>query len=182
MLVTCNVSVYVSVCANARLAASLNEQSGFGMHRSLLLCALRQAPERKWWKGSVSLCVCVCVCVCVSVQMCYKYLEETDSENLWKLLNSFRLGKWNLENGCIIWKESKKNPKNKNASPLGMFFNRQIIVMIVSGWNHWKEIKVSQTQWSWGWDSWVFAKNRGQRWIHKLLLNFHFFLMDILVL
>lgn len=35
---------------NAQLAAALNEQSGFGMHRSLLLCALRQAPERKWWK------------------------------------------------------------------------------------------------------------------------------------
>lgn len=75
--------------ANAQLAAALNEQSGFGMHRSLLLCALRQAPERKWWKkkGSVSLCVHVCV------PTCYKYLEDTDSENLRKLLNSFRFGK-----------------------------------------------------------------------------------------
>lgn len=44
--------IYVCMCvcarANPQLAAALNEQSGFGMHRSLLLCALQQAPERKW--------------------------------------------------------------------------------------------------------------------------------------
>lgn len=40
--------MYVCSCAraNPQLAAALNEQ--FGMHRSLLLCALQQALERKW--------------------------------------------------------------------------------------------------------------------------------------
>lgn len=42
--------MYVCTCAraNPQLAAALNEPSEFGMHRSLLLCALQQALERKW--------------------------------------------------------------------------------------------------------------------------------------
>lgn len=107
MLVTCNLCVYVCVCAraNPQLAAALNEQSGFGMHRSLLLCALQQAPERKWWKGSV--------CVCV-----------------WKLLNSSRFGKWKLEKRCIIWKGTRNKKKCLSSGNLlkqTNDYNRQLL-------------------------------------------------------
>lgn len=64
-------------------------------------------PCDKPWSESGEKGVCLCACV----QMCYKYLVETDSENLWKLLNSFGFGKWDLEKGGIIWKESKNLKK-----------------------------------------------------------------------
>lgn len=71
-------------------------------------------------KGSVSLCVRV------RMQMCYKYLEETDSENLRKLLNSFRFGKWNRRKGALSDKEAEIS--EKYASPLGIFLNRLIVI------------------------------------------------------
>ncbi len=59
--------VCVCVSANAQLAAALDEQSGFGMHRSRLVYALRQSLERCVY---VYVCVRVCVCVCVRTHKC----------------------------------------------------------------------------------------------------------------
>lgn len=59
MPVTCIVIVYVCSCTNSRLVVQLNEPSGFGMHRSLLLCTMQQAAPVEALKGTVPLRLCL---------------------------------------------------------------------------------------------------------------------------